>query len=526
MKKEKLAIAGPILSALAVLVALASLTMKAFQSIGIYTPTNPDALILALQISAAVFILGLAFFAIILPDKTRQILTGKTVRYGSNLLIITLAFLGILITLNYLAYKNPKEWDLTAEKSHTLAPESIAILAALPEKVEAIAFFSAYTPMDAADQLLLDFKANSNGKFDYQFVDPDLNPVEVREAGITGDGKILLQMREKQEIIPVASEQELLRGMLRLINPDERAVYFLTGHGEHDSEIQGERAVTRAIETLYGKNYIVQPLNLLAENAIPDDALTIVIVGATNPLSADEIALFDSYLADGGGLVALVDPTPLSELGNEEDTLVAYLAESWGVLLDDNLIVDPSSNPPSDAVAYSYAEHPITQKMNNVAAYFPFARSMQFVENKNLTQTLLAWTIDRAWGESNFSALEVDGDPVAFDEEDDIPGPLAMASSVENISTGGRIVVFGNAVFAGDEAFDAYGNGDLFINAIDWAAEQEDLLNLTPKPQVERTFLAPNDFQLITILLGTICLLPGMMIVGGFLAWMNRKKRG
>ncbi|MBT3714108.1 MAG: hypothetical protein HOG15_12215, partial [Anaerolineae bacterium] len=136
------------------------------------------------------------------------------------------------------------------------------------------------------------------------------------------------------------------------------------------------------------------------------------------------------------------------------------------------------------------------------------------------------WTIDRAWGESNFSALEVDGDPVAFDEEDDIPGPLAMASSVENISTGGRIVVFGNAVFAGDEAFDAYGNGDLFINAIDWAAEQEDLLNLTPKPQVERTFLAPNDFQLITILLGTICLLPGMMIVGGFLAWMNRKKRG
>ncbi|MBT3713567.1 MAG: GldG family protein, partial [Anaerolineae bacterium] len=263
----------------------------------------------------------------------------------------------------------------------------MAILAALPEKVEAIAFFSAYTPMDAADQLLLDFKANSNGKFDYQFVDPDLNPVEVREAGITGDGKILLQMREKQEIIPVASEQELLRGMLRLINPDERAVYFLTGHGEYDSEIQGERAVTRAIETLYGKNYIVQPLNLLAENAIPDDALTIVIVGATNPLSADEIALFDSYLADGGGLVALVDPTPLSELGNEEDTLVAYLAESWGVLLDDNLIVDPSSNPPSDAVAYSYAEHPITQKMNNVAAYFPFARSMQFVENKNLTQT-------------------------------------------------------------------------------------------------------------------------------------------
>ena len=348
----------------------------------------------------------------------------------------------------------------------------------------------------------------------------------MREAGITGDGKILLKMGDRQEIVPFASEQELLRGLLRLINPDERAVYFLTGHGEYDTETQGERAVTRAVNSLYGKNYIVQPLNLLVENAIPDDALTIIIVGATNPLSEDEIALLDAYLAEGGGLVALVDPTPLCDLADEDDTLAAYLAESWGVLLDDNIIVDPSSNPPSDAVAYSYAPHPITQKMNNVAAYFPFARSLQFSEKENLSQTFLAWTIDRAWGETNFSALEADGDPVAFDEEEDRPGPLVMAVAVENVSTNGRVVVFGNAVFAGDEAFDAYGNGDLLINAIDWTAEQENLLNLTPKKQVERIFLAPNDFQLITILLGAICLLPGMMVLGGFLAWMNRKKRG
>ena len=526
MSKEKTALIGPILATLALAVALVVALLKGFQNVGLFTATNPDALKLTLQISAAVIVLGLAIYAIILPDKTRQILTGKTVRYGSNLLILTVAFLGILVTLNYLAYKYPKEWDLTAEKTHTLAPESIAILDALPEKVEAIAFFSARASMDNADQLLLDYKASSNGKFDYQFVDPDLNPVVAREAGITGDGKILLRMGEQQEIVPFASEQELLRGMLRLINPNERAIYFLTGHGEYDLGTQGERAVTRAMETLYGKNYFVRPLNLLAENVIPDDALTIVIAGAIQPLSADEIALLDAYLAEGGGLVALVDPTPLSGLALEEDLLSAYLAESWGVLPDNNLIVDPSSNPPSDAVAYSYADHPITQNMNNIAAYFPFARSLQLDEMENLTQTALALTIDRAWGETDFSALDVDGNPVAYDEAEDLPGPLAMVVSAENLSTNGRIVIFGNAAFAGDEAFDAYGNGDLFINAIDWAAEQEDLINLTPKKQVERIFLAPNDFQLITILIGSICLLPGMMIVGGFVAWLNRKRRG
>jgi len=526
MKKEKIALIGPILAVLALVVAILAFLLIGLQNVGLFTSTDPDSLTLVLQLCAAIIVLGLAFYAIILPDKTRQILTGKTVRYSSNLLILTLAFLGILITLNYLAYKNPKEWDLTAEKVHTLAPESIEILDALPEKIEAIAFFSPRASMDIADQLLLDYKANGNGKFDYQFVDPDLNPVAAREAGITGDGKILLRMGEQQEIIPVASEQELLRGMLRLINPDERMIYFLTGHGEYDLGSQGERSVTRALETLYGKNYNVQPLNLLAENVIPNDALTLVIVGATNPLSADEITWLDAYLADGGGVVALIDPTPLSGLGNENDTFSAYLARSWGVIPDNNLIVDPSSNPPSDAVAFSYAAHPITQKMNNIAAYFPFARSLQFDEMENITQTALILTTDRAWGETNFTALDTDGDPVAFDEEQDIPGPLAMAASAENSSTNGRIVVFGNAVFAGDEAFDAYGNGDLFINAIDWAAEQEDLINLTPKKQVGRTFLAPNDFQLVTILFGSICLLPGMMIVGGFVAWLNRKRRG
>lgn len=526
MKKEKLALLAPLFSLLALIAALVVALLKGLSSVGLYTPANPDALTLGLQISAAVFVLGLAMYAILQPDRTRQLLTGKRVRYGSNLLILTLAFLGILITINYLVYKNPQSWDLTAEQSHTLAPETLAALETLPAEVQAIAFFSAYTPMDSAEQLLRDFKTNSEGKFDYQFVDPDLNPVAAQEAGITGDGKILLKMDERQEIVPVPSEQEMLRGMLRLINPDERAVYFIKGHGEYESDLQGERGAARVLSTLHGKNYTVQTLNLRAENAIPDDALALIVMGATDPFTANEITLLDEYLARGGGLVLLADPTAISELSAEDDSLAAYLAEDWGVSLEDNIIVDPSSNPPSDAVAYSYGVHPITRKMNNVIAYFPFARSIQLEEKDARAQTALVSTIDRAWGETDFSALDAEGAPVAFDEETDLPGPLTIAASAEDTSTQGRVVVFGNAFFASDEAFDAYGNGDLLINAIDWAAEQEDLLNLTPKPQVERTFLAPNNFQLITILLGAVCFLPGMMVAGGFLAWRNRRKRG
>lgn len=525
MKKEKLALFAPFTSVLAALAVLVVSLLKGLARFGLYTPANPDVLTHILQVSGAVFVLGLAVYAIIYPDKVRQLLTGRQVRYGSNLAVLSLAFFGILVAINYLAFKNPQSWDLTANQSRTLATETLDVLAALPEKVEATAFFSAYTDMSSAEQLLLDFKSNSD-HFDYQFVDPDLNPVAAREAGITGDGKILLTMGDKQEVVPYASEQEVVRGLLRLLNPGERVIYFLTGHGEYELDATSERSASRVLDTLEGKNYSVLPLNLLAENTIPDDALVLIIFGATEPFANNEIVLLDEYLTSGGSLLVVADPSPISGLAGEEDSLSAYLAERWRVILDDNFIIDPSVNPPTNAVSYSYATHPITDKMNNLVVYFPFARSLSITADENLVQTELVMTIERAWGETDFSALETDAAPVAFDADVDKPGPLVMAAAVEDVSSGARLVIFGNAAFVSDTDFDAYGNGDLFINTVDWAAEQEKLISLTPRQQVERTFIPPNDLQLIVILASSICLLPGMMIVGGFVAWRNRKRLG
>ena len=108
-------------------------------------------------------------------------------------------------------------------------------------------------------------KANSNGKFDYQFINPDRDPQAALNAGITGDGKILLQMGDHKEIVAFASETEILKGMLRLLNPGNNVVYFLTGHGERDIE-QSRRCIHDARKSHSRKQELsVKPLNLLAE---------------------------------------------------------------------------------------------------------------------------------------------------------------------------------------------------------------------------------------------------------------------
>ena len=96
---------------------------------------------LPLQISLGLIVIGLAVFVLLDPQRTRQILTGRQARYGSNALVLSIAFIGILVVINYLVYNNSKRWDMTEDKRYTLAPETIATLAELKEPVKAMAFF-------------------------------------------------------------------------------------------------------------------------------------------------------------------------------------------------------------------------------------------------------------------------------------------------------------------------------------------------------------------------------------------------
>ncbi|HEX5808124.1 MAG TPA: Gldg family protein, partial [Anaerolineales bacterium] len=218
-----------------------------------------------LLISAGLIILGVAAYAIMEPDRVRRFLTGRQARYGSNTLIMSIAFLSILVLLNVMV-KTPrfaldKNWDMTEEKLNTLSPELSAALETLPEKVTATGFFS-QSSTASADELLSRIQANSNGKFEYSFVNPDRDPQAALNAGITGDGKILLQMGEHKEIVAFASESEILKGLLKLLNPGDNVVYFLTGHGEREIKQAGDSSLTRARSALETKNYTVRTLNL------------------------------------------------------------------------------------------------------------------------------------------------------------------------------------------------------------------------------------------------------------------------
>jgi ABC-type uncharacterized transport system involved in gliding motility auxiliary subunit len=499
---------------------------NALITMGMFTLESTDALQLALQISVGVLILGLAVYAILSPDSIRRFVTGRQARYGSNSLILTLAVLGIIFVVNYVVFNNPQSWDLTADKSNTLSDETLQILASLPQKVTAIAFYSSSLDTSGADELLLKFKSNSNGKFDYTFLDPDTNPVAAREAGVTGDGKIMLQMGETKEIAAFADEEELVRTMIRLISPEARTVYFLQGHGEAGVDGSGEVSYSIAKSTLESKNYTVSALNLLSTKTIPEDALSIIIAGPTKPVSAQEVAQLKKYVNEGGSLVVMEDPRFFTEFGDSPDPLANYLTADWGITLNDDIVIDlVNTQNAFQAVSWQYNSHPITVNLADEKYYviLPQARSINVgTVNENTVTTALIYTTDQSWGESEL----IDDETPVFDEATDTPGPLNLAAAGENTQTSGRVVVFGNSVFATDEAFDAYGNGNIFINSVDWAAEQEDLLNIPVRETTPRSFLPPTQGRFLLLVVMVVFVLPGMVVFMGVYSWYARRKRG
>jgi ABC-type uncharacterized transport system involved in gliding motility auxiliary subunit len=490
---------------------------------------NADNLNLALQISIALFILGLAYYAIMSPDSIRRFITGRQARYGSNSLILAIAFIGILFTINYLVYKNPgTPLDLTEDKSNTLSKETLQALSTLPEKVHAVAFFSAQMDTQSATETLNNYKVNSDGKFDFEFIDPDQDPLAARQAGITGDGKILLTMGTAREIASSASESELTGTLIRLISPMERVVYFLEGHGEASIEPVGGDEISFSIakSTLEAKNYTVKGLNLLTNGGnIPTDALAIIIAGPQKPITEDEMDLLEKYVDGGGSLVVMEDPTQLTQFGTTPDPLSNYLTATWGIKLNDDVVIDlENSQNPLQAFSSNYSQHAITQNLSlNYVVILPQARSITITgEKENITQTPLILTTENSWGETELTA----GEQPQFEQEKDNLGPLTLAAAGENNATTARVVVVGNSVFAADQSFDAYGNGNMFVNSVDWAAKEDSLINITPRERTTRTMLQVSNLSMIIIIILSIFVIPGTIIALGVSSWIARRRRG
>jgi ABC-type uncharacterized transport system involved in gliding motility auxiliary subunit len=332
-------------------------------------------------------------------------------------------------------------------------------------------------------------------------------------------------MGDRQEKVTSVSEVNLTSGLVRMM-AEKETVYFLTGHGEYSPDGTGDQSYSTAKTTLESKNYTVKMLNLLVDNQIPTDAKVIVIAGPTKPVTDNEVKLLSDFQDKGGSLIVMEEPTLRTDFGDAADPLAKYLSDKWGIVLGADIIVDPTSSQAYSPYAASYGSHAITNKLQSLGTAFPTVRSVSTgTPIAGVTDTELIKTADQSWGETDLQGLKNSQQPEA-DPSKDFMGPVPLAVAGENSNNNSKVIVIGDSDFAINVNFSYLGNGDLLINSIDWAAGQVNLINLTPKTPIDRVLLPPQKYTLGMVLLGSVFVIPGMVLVAGVVVWIQRRRRG
>ncbi len=450
----------------------------------------------------------------------REFSARRATRLGLNTVLMVVLMGAILGILNFLAARHSVRWDLSETKRFTLAPQTARLLRELPREVKVTVFASDQGPVRLAYRDLIDSYRAHTAKLRVEYVDPEKKPGVARQYGVTRPDTAVLESGKQETRITSASEQELTNALIRVTKDEKKAVYFLTGHGEHLPEDGSKEGYSFLKEALERQGYTVRSLSLYESKTIPKNASMVVLGGPQKPVSPEEQLLLVDCVRTGGRVLVLLDPGSRAGL---ESTL-----EVWGLQADNRTVLDTQTILGGDLtmpVVNTYGSHEITQDLGQVLTMFPHARPVSFLDSKGNEWVFhpLAKSSPRSWARAGEGAVR------DFNPQKDTQGPLTLAALVvarASPSENARqpaVLLVGDSDFASNAYLDFSGNTDFILHAVAWLAEEKDLITIAPKDTRLGTLLlttAQSNALFALQVLG----LPGFFLLAGFSVWRRRRR--
>ena len=490
----------------------------------------------------------LVFLALILSPRSIAIfLVGRKGRYGTNVAIMTVAFFIILLIVNFLMYRSPNRIDVTATRVFSLSEQTLQILDGLDNEVVANAFFVEYQGSSSARQqrqqaedLLNEFSRRS-ALFSYRFIDPELNRAQALKYNVKVYPAVVFEDKNsgRQQGVSTFTEQEFVTGVLVSTDVQQKEVRFLTGHGEaeftKDLMLQSvqDDGLDYAIEGMQRDNYRVLPLNLKQASKVPEDTAVLVIAGPTNNLDKDEFEAIAEFIAGGGNIIAMFDPG----LPDGFNALIA----PYGVVIGDKMVADAVSNVAGEMLT------PMLQRANGQYAtsnqtgiriadkigvtFFPEAGSIDSIINPDdmpphIKFNAIGFTTPASWLETNpenpgFSEEEFLG-PFVISGLLEASGQIHEPTSLVADRVPAKIVIFSDSDFATNKYFHSSDNSDLFLNSVNWLADDYELISIRPKLVPYRE-LVVNARERDFIKWSSWVFPPSLMLILGVIVWWRRR---
>jgi ABC-type uncharacterized transport system involved in gliding motility auxiliary subunit len=486
---------------------------------------------------------GLVLVLVYLAGQWREVVEfykGRSARYGTVSLVGIAVFVGILVAVNYLAARQSKRWDLTANQIYSLSDQTVKILQSLDSPVK----FTIYDQEVNFDRSRgrIDSYVYQSPRVSAEYVDIDKNPTRTRAAQVQSYGTIVIEYKDRTERVTSTNEQELIKA----VTGAQKKVYFTSGHGEKDTAVSERSGYSSINQALTSDNFGVEKLVLIQKQTVPDDATVVVIAGPQTDFLQPEIDALKTYVAKGGKVFALLDPPDKPE-SPDTPLLLGFLKE-WAIDMGRDVVVDASGigrlfgADASVPVAASYPSHAITEGFGVMTA-FPFARSVTPIDGvSGRTASPIVETGPQSWAETNLASLAT-GQVELNTDKGDKQGPIRLGAAVSAPATEAppppsgnaspdkpddtrkpetRIVAMGDSDFASNAALGIQGNRDFFMNAVNWLAQQENLIAIRPREPEDRRLTMTADQQQRIMLL-SIFIIPGLVFATGVYTWWRRR---
>lgn len=453
---------------------------------------------------------------------------NSNLRNTLKLLVGAVGFLAMLIAIQAVLVHYNRRIDLTLQQKFTLAPRTRHVVSNLQQDVHALAFIHPDRPENFFLADMLGRMDALSPHFRYTIVDMNRSPATAQQYNARRYGTIVFESAGRSRHSSLHSgENDVVAALLHVTRSAEKMIYFTTGHGEGDlSDPQPEDGYTKLRGAMADEFYVAKQISLADTGGVPDDAEVVVLLGPKDPFMPFELQALEAFLKRGGALFVMIDPNSASNL--------ASFLEQYGVHLLDYIAVDPSKRIyAGESITFRASRTATTHDMIKAVNAPPIFSLSRVVEvRQDLDKGIRAAPILATSG-SGFGSAE---QRISARQElqlvagRDLRGPVPIAGEVlvsNADGSTGRIVVFGDVDFAHNGLLDQGGNRDLFINAVNWLADDVGQVGERAARQpagVKQFYL--TDQQGRRILLVSTAILPGFFLLIGVGMFVWRRQRG
>lgn len=485
----------------------------------------------------------------------------KKTKAHLNALIASLLAMVVILEIGYISLNHPLRTDWSKRRLYELAPRTKEIVSTLNQDIKITVLFQEQHPLyydvenlleeyrslsprhievtkidpirdaGAMEQLKLKYDlANENGAVETPLVvfalDDERESNNRRIVRLIDMVELEMEEGRKQPVMKAfKGEEAFTRALYGLIHGENPKVYFLAGHGELSLSDTSEIGASK-IRTMAARNNLdLFELYLEPNSEIPKNAAALVVAGPLKALAPYEVDLIERYLERGGRLMLLLDPFYSTGLNS--------MLERWKILIRDDIVVDPASNPKRlDCVItqpdFSNPKHSITQTLHtkgqNLLFYMP--RSIQFkVTDDSSVNLQQIKHIDWLLVTSEQSYCKTDPSDLAR-TGDDVQGMQCLGAVVTRGGSGvgylseSKMVVIGDSSFIGNNLLSG-GNPDFFLESLNWLIDRE--ITLASKP-LEEIHLALSSKQISKLFWFNVVGIPCVAAVVGLFIWYRRRK--